>query len=106
MLAKGGRVLRVIVIVLVVVLLAGGLWLGVSLRRSFPQTEGSLQVRGLEAPVEIVRDSFGIPHIYASSEHDLFMAQGFVHAQDRFFQMDFWRHIGSRGPSRVFGRSQ
>jgi len=106
MLAKVGRVLRVIVIVLVVVLLAGGLWLGVSLRRSFPQTEGSLQVRGLEAPVEIVRDSFGIPHIYASSEHDLFMAQGFVHAQDRFFQMDFWRHIGSGRLSEMFGDSQ
>jgi penicillin amidase len=48
----------------------------------------------------------GIPHIYASSLHDLFMAQGYVHAQDRFWQMDFWRHIGSGRLSEMFGDKQ
>ena len=53
--------------------------------KSFPLLEGEIQVAGLDGPVEIYRDSFGIPHIYASTAHDLFMAQGFVHAQDRFW---------------------
>lgn len=64
-------------------------------RQSFPQTNGEISLPGLDAPVDILRDTMGVPHIYASSLHDLFVAQGYVHAQDRFWQMDFWRHIGS-----------
>ena len=64
-------------------------------RKSFPQTSGEIQVDGLDAPVQVYRDPQGIPHIYATTTHDLFMAQGYIHAQDRFWQMDFWRHIGS-----------
>src|SRR3970282_2237096 len=48
----------------------------------------------------------GIPHIYAGSVRDLFFAQGYVHAQDRFWQMDTWRHIGSGELSEMFGESQ
>ncbi|MCK7530751.1 MAG: penicillin acylase family protein [Marinilabiliales bacterium] len=48
----------------------------------------------------------GIPHIYASTQHDLFFAQGYVHAQDRFWQMDTWRHIGSGTLSEMFGEGQ
>ncbi len=73
---------------------------------SFPQTEGEIQIPDLDGPVEIYRDSMGIPHIYASTLHDLFFAQGYVHAQDRFWQMDFWRHIGSARLSEMFGASQ
>ena len=53
-----------------------------------------------------VRDSLGIPHIYADTPEDLFLAQGYVHAQDRFFQMDFWRHLSSGRLSEMFGSSQ
>jgi penicillin amidase len=56
--------------------------------------------------VDIYRDAFGVPQIYASTQHDLFFAQGYVHAQDRFWQMDFWRHIGSGRLSEMFGESQ
>ncbi|HEX9596712.1 MAG TPA: penicillin acylase family protein, partial [Anaerolineales bacterium] len=70
---------------------------------SFPQTEGELQVAGLDAPVDIYRDQAGIPHIFASSEHDLFFAQGYVHAQDRFWQMDFQRHVGAGRLSEMLG---
>ncbi len=56
--------------------------------------------------MDIYRDSSGVPHIYASTEHDLFFAQGYVHAQDRFWQMDFWRHIGSGRLAEMFGESQ
>ncbi len=75
-------------------------------RRSFPQVDGEISVAGLTGDVEIVRDGDGVPHIYASTEHDLFVAQGYVHAQDRFWQMDFWRHIGGGRLSEMFGDSQ
>jgi penicillin amidase len=74
--------------------------------KSFPQTEGEIQLEGLNAPVNIYRDDMGIPHIYATTSHDLFFAQGYVHAQDRFWQMDTWRHIGSGTLSEMFGAGQ
>ena len=64
-------------------LLAGAVAAGLAfLRRFLPQTEGSTRVAGLHGPVEIVRDRWGVPHIYAEDEDDLFFAQGYVHAQD------------------------
>ena len=92
-----------LILVLVVVLPAGGV---ITARRSFPQVDGDVRLSGLDGPVDIYRDTFGVPHIYASSTHDLFFAQGYVHAQDRFWQMDFWRHIGSGRLSEMFGESQ
>src|SRR5215510_2116704 len=70
--------------------------------QSFPQIDGEIKLAGLNGPVDIYRDKTGIPHIYASTQHDLFFAQGYVHAQDRFWQMDFWRHIGSGKISEMF----
>ncbi|MGH2625653.1 MAG: penicillin acylase family protein, partial [Anaerolineales bacterium] len=99
-------ILRSILLGLLLVAVAGALYGLITVRRSFPQTEGSLSLPGLEATVEIYRDTLGVPHIYASTQHDLFFAQGFVHAQDRFWQMDFWRHIGSARLSEMFGESQ
>jgi penicillin amidase len=77
-----------------------------NITRSFPQTDGEIQLPGLDAPVEVYRDSYGVPHIYASTADDLFFTQGYVHAQDRFWQMDFWRHIGSGRLAEMFGESQ
>ncbi len=62
-------------------------------RRALPAVSGELKVSGLNKPVEISRDDRGIPQIYASTSHDLMFAQGFVQAQDRFFEMDLRRHI-------------
>jgi penicillin amidase len=90
-------------LLLVVVITIFGFFL---VRRSFPQVVGEIKAAGLEGQVEIVRDGDGIPHIFASNEHDLFFAQGYVHAQDRFWQMDFWRHIGAGRLSEMFGGSQ
>lgn len=73
---------------------------------SWPQESGQIVLPQLKDRVEVVRDSWGIPHIYASNSHDLFMAQGYIHAQDRFWQMDFWRHIGSGRLAEMFGQSQ
>ncbi len=92
-----------ILVVLAVVLSVLGVF---TARRSFPQTAGNIQLPGLDGPVDVYRDNMGIPHIYAASLHDLFMAQGYVHAQDRFWQMDFWRHIGSGRLSEMFGKDE
>ncbi len=67
------------------------------LQTALPECMGTVQLRRLEGPVEVFRDSLGIPHLRASSVHDAFFAQGFVHAQDRLWQMDYDRH-------RAYGR--
>ena len=103
---KGTRILVWIVSILVVLAILGGAFGVVTVRQSFPQTNGELKLAGLDGTVDVYRDNMGIPQIYASSLHDLFMAQGYVHAQDRFWQMDFWRHIGSGRLSEMFGETQ
>jgi penicillin G amidase len=65
-----------------------------------PAYEGELAVSGLEGDVTVFRDHYGVPQIYADSAEDLFTAQGYVHAQDRFWEMDFRRHVTS-GPDRA-----
>ncbi len=74
--------------------------------QSFPQIDGSIHMTGLNGTVDVYRDNMGIPHIYATTAHDLFFAEGYVHAQDRFWQMDAWRHIGSGSLSEMFGNGQ
>jgi penicillin amidase len=81
------------------------LFLGISIRRSFPQVKGNLSFPELDGPVDIYRDQMGIPQIFATTEHDLFFAQGYVHAQDRFWQMDFWRHQGAGRLSEMMGEA-
>lgn len=73
-------------------------------KKSFPLIDGEIQVAGLNNKVEIYRDAYGIPHIYGDSHHDLFFAQGYVHAQDRFWQMDFWRHTSAGRLSELVGK--
>jgi penicillin amidase len=68
-----------------------------------PQTSGQIAIAGLTAPVRIVRDTWGIPHIYAQSQNDLFVAQGFVQAEDRLFQMDLWKRAAQGRLSEVLG---
>lgn len=93
-----------------VMLLAVVLWAAWALprlaRRPFPQIEGTLTVPGLREPVDIYRDRFGVPHIYARNPQDLFFALGYVHAQDRFWQMDVWRHTTAGRLAELFGESQ
>jgi penicillin amidase len=63
------------------------------------------KMEGLSAPVEVYRDEDGVPHIYAENMEDLVFAEGYVHAQDRFWQMEFWRRIGSGRLSELFGEA-
>lgn len=68
-----------------------------------PTVSGVLEVDGLRGRVTVVRDKWGIPHITASSQDDLFFAQGFVQAQDRLFQMDLWRRSVQGRLAEVLG---
>src|SRR5437667_6630212 len=70
---------------------------------ALPQISGTLAVAGLAQPVRVIRDRFGIPHITAQNELDLFFAQGFVQAQDRLFQMDLWRRSSQGRLAEVLG---
>jgi penicillin G amidase len=97
---------RRILLFLSVVVLAAAAYGVFTVRQSFPLTDGELAVPGLDDRVEVIRDDLGVPHIYANTEHDLFFTQGYTHAQDRFWQMDFWRHIGSGRLAELFGASQ
>ncbi len=72
-----------------------------AVRRSFPDRSGSVDVPGLSASVEVRRDDQGVPQVYADNAADLFYAQGYVHAQDRFFEMDLRRHITAGQPVRA-----
>src|SRR5688572_3807339 len=72
-------------------------------RRALPSPAGSFTLSGLRRPVEIIRDRWGVPHIYAQTEEDLFFAQGFVHAEDRLFQMDGNRRVGLGRLSEIVG---
>ena len=78
---------------------AGFVWL----RQSLPQLEGTLTLSGLKAPLEIVRDRHGVPHIYAGSVEDAQFGLGFAHAQDRLWQMEMNRRIGSGRLSEALG---
>ncbi|GII93122.1 penicillin acylase family protein [Sinosporangium siamense] len=97
-------VARIVSVLLVLALVFAGaaVW---AVQRSFPQVDGTLTVKGLTGKVTIYRDKFGIPHIYADTSEDLFMAQGYVHAQDRFWEMDFRRHVTAGRLSELFGKA-
>ncbi len=73
------------------------------IRLPLPVTKGELRVEGLKAPVRVLRDEWGVPHIYAANRHDLFFAQGFVQAQDRLWQMETNRRVGAGRLSEVIG---
>ncbi len=87
-------------VVLSVAGLGGGyLWL----RQSLPQLDGEIRVAGLEASVTVVRDQWAIPHIEAESFEDAVFGLGFVHAQDRLWQMEFQRRVGAGRLAEIVG---
>lgn len=68
--------------------------------------KNELTVNGLEKPVEIIRDEYGVNHIYAQNEHDLFFAQGYSAAKDRLFQFEIWRRQASGTVSEILGERE
>jgi penicillin G amidase len=98
--------LGVVAGVVVLALLAGTSFVVWSVRRPFPEYDGTMELTGLRADVDVVRDDHGIPQIYADTAEDLFLAQGYVHAQDRFWEMDFRRHVTAGRISELFGEDE
>jgi penicillin amidase len=91
-----------IALLLVIAVVLGAF--GVNLvRRAFPQTSGQITIPGLSSKVSVLRDDRGVPQIYADNPADLFRAEGFVHAQDRFFEMDLRRHVTAGRLSELVG---
>ena len=85
----------------VVALAAAGGWAW--MQRSLPRLDGSVAAKGLAAPVEVVRDPEGVPHIFAKDERDGWFAMGYVHAQDRLWQMEFQRRVSDGRLSEFLG---
>ena len=97
------RVLRwagALILVMVLLVSVGGY---VFLRQSLPDASGTLTIAGLQGPVEIIRDSDGIPHIYAQDRRDAMVGLGYVHAQDRLWQIEFQRRLGQGRLSEIVG---
>ncbi|WP_407344454.1 penicillin acylase family protein [Pengzhenrongella phosphoraccumulans] len=99
------RLLFVVAGVVILALVATSVLALVVVRRPLPQTSGTIDVPSLAAEVDVVRDARGVPQITADSPADLFRAQGFVHAQDRFFEMDYRRHVTAGRISELVGEN-
>jgi penicillin G amidase len=80
-----------------------GVGLVAALRRPLPRTSGKVALPGLQAAVEVRRDRWGVPHIYAAANGDLFAALGYVHAQDRLWQLELNRRTGHGRLAEIFG---
>src|SRR5262245_39166656 len=101
------RLLRALLIVLILAIVIGGgsgIWMYSRLRASLPQLDDAVQVKGLSGPVLITRDGLGIPTIRGGSREDVARATGFLHAQERFFQMDLSRRRAAGELSALVGR--
>ncbi len=92
-----------IALTLVVMLAVAGVVMFFWFRTSLPRLDGTVIVAGLEKPVTVVRDMRGIPHIYADSQRDAWFALGYIHAQDRLFQMEMQRRAGQGRLAEIIG---
>jgi penicillin amidase len=105
-----GRVLRgalvAVVAVMLVAVLAGGGLIAAITAGGQPPLAGTVHLAGLAADARVTRDANGVTQVAASTSHDLFYAQGWVHASERLWQMEVWRRIGAGRLSELFGKSQ
>jgi penicillin G amidase len=92
---------------LAVVIAVAGIasWFYMLARSSLPQLDGSIRVSGLARPVTVTRDGYGVPHINAENMADMLFAQGYVTAQDRFWQMDMTRRFAAGELSEILGKT-
>jgi penicillin amidase len=97
-----GRAALLVLAGLAVIAAAGGYFF---IRRAWPRASGTLVLNGLHGEVEIRRDAWGVPHIFAKEERDVFFGQGFVHAQDRLWQMQLGRALARGELSKMFGEA-
>ncbi|MGZ7106871.1 MAG: penicillin acylase family protein, partial [Candidatus Angelobacter sp.] len=103
-----GIAFRIIFWILLLVIVAGTLaflWFYNGARSSLPQLDGTISLAGLQAPVSVIRDAHGVPHLTATKLEDLFFAQGYVTAQDRLWQMDLTRRAVGGEMAEIFPAS-
>lgn len=99
-------VVRLLIVLVALLLIAVMVMGAVATQRGWPQTTGTLAVAGLQRPVTVARDRNGIIQITADGTRDLFIAQGYVHAQERMWQMEISRRIGAGRLAELFGKGQ
>ncbi len=102
--SKLGKITIGISVTIVIGLIATFFFLRHLVTKSFPLTEGSITLPGLHGKVEIFRDDYAVPHLSAQDEHDLMFATGYVHAQDRLWQMDLMRRAAEGRLSEILGQ--
>ncbi len=98
--------LAVVAVVVVLALLVTALVAALVVRRPLPDVQGTQEIPGLTAEVQVTRDARGVPTVVADDAHDLFLAQGYVTAQDRFFEMDYRRHVTAGRLSELVGENE
>ncbi len=101
--SKGWRIFLGSLAFVIIILAAMSFFSYRLLTESLPQSDGAFQLSILEKPVQVYRDEFGVPHIYAQTEADLYRAAGFVTAQDRLWQLDLNRRIAAGRLAEIFG---
>jgi penicillin amidase len=101
--SKGKKIVIGLLGVFLVLVIATYVFIRYEIRKSFPLTKGTVVVTGLTEAVEITRDAYGVPMIEARNDHDLMFALGYVHAQDRLWQMDMARRLGEGRLSELLG---
>jgi len=105
--SRGRRLVWRIALVLVMLLATGlgvvAIWCWHVAKSALPQVDGTIRVAGLKAPVTVVRDAQGVPHVTAANADDLFFAQGYVTAQDRLWQMDMSRRWAAGEVAEILG---
>ncbi|MBI3885877.1 MAG: penicillin acylase family protein [Opitutae bacterium] len=104
-LQKRFQVLFSVLSVLLLIVIAGGVYAWWEIRGSLPQLDGERALPGLSAPVQIARDALGVPAITGATRADVARALGFLHAQERYFQMDLLRRSGAGELSELFGKA-
>lgn len=97
------RVVIALLAFLVFLFIIADVWFFRAAKASLPVVDGTLKLSGLQAPVQVTRDSLGVPTISAANLHDLFFGQGFVTAQDRLWQMDMTRRFASGDLASILG---
>ncbi|MBT6095834.1 MAG: penicillin acylase family protein [Rhodospirillaceae bacterium] len=97
------RVVMIVVLLAVLVMAGGGAWLATSLPLLWPVGDNRIETPDVQKPVKVRRDENGVPHIHAETDTDAYFALGYVHAQDRFWQMEMMRRFGAGRLAEVLG---
>lgn len=97
------RAAAILILLVLSALIGAVLWLRSAAKAALPQMDGDVHLSGLSAPLNVVRDAHGVPHIQAATQDDMFVAQGYVTAQDRLWQMDAYRRNANGNLAEIMG---